>query len=929
MDSEDSAGAGHHREPSRGILEEVGSPGAAGELYRRLFEQNPDGLFAVDAGGSFTLVNPACEQICGYAAAELLQMTFMQLCAPDQLERTVAHFHSVVGRRSRSELETALIHKQGHRVELWITGESIETPGLGRQTYCTVRDVTQRKQADEALGRYRLLADHSRDIVLFMERNTGRLLEANAAALAAYGYSRDELLQMTIHDLRHEETSGTTAAQMASAAAGGILFETVHRRKDGTAFPVEVSSQGATVDRTAALISVIRDITGRKAAELVQKETERQQRLQAGLLDQVSDAVIAVDNRQRVTYLNAAAEQRYGIPASEIIGRPVMELLSWSWNHPGDPGKARRALARTGRWQGENVHRTRSGRSFPAESTISVIHDEGGRRNGFLATLRDITERRAAEEAALRSEAIYRRLAELDLFGVGFGDSAGGVAYINDEMLRMMGRTREEAEAGAVNWLEAIAPEHRPAEAEINRALPLLGKVVGYEREFLRPDGERTPFLGATAIVDADSDLRVSIALDLTHIRQTELALTQAKEVAEAASRAKDEFIAVLSHELRTPLTPALMAATILEAHPLLSAELRDDVRIIRRNVELEARLIDDMLDLTRIARGKLTLHSRIVDGREPLDYAIRTCHPEATDKGLRLEAVLPAEPVWIHGDPARLQQVFWNLLKNAIKFTPEKGEVTVTATASASGGLVVRIRDTGKGIEPQALETIFNAFEQGGGVTRRYGGLGLGLAICKGIVTMHKGSIRAASDGPERGATLWVELPPLPAGLHAPVRTPRVAGLPESPLSRSDPATAHGSRQAAAAEPASAGCRILLVEDHEASSAMIARLLRGFGHDVVIAGDVKTAEENFGTASIDLVISDLGLPDGTGHDLIRRLLARHWVPSIALTGYGMSSDVQRSVEAGFLEHLVKPVNARELQEAVERVLGRPRSGRS
>jgi CheY-like chemotaxis protein len=323
--------------------------------------------------------------------------------------------------------------------------------------------------------------------------------------------------------------------------------------------------------------------------------------------------------------------------------------------------------------------------------------------------------------------------------------------------------------------------------------------------------------------------------------------------------------------------------------------------------VELEARLIDDMLDLTRIARGKLTLNRRIVDGREVLRHAIETCHAEAMEKELALEASFSPEPLYVDGDPARLQQVFWNLLKNAIKFTPDHGRITVTATATELGGLRVQVSDSGKGIERETLPRVFDAFEQGGSsVTKRYGGLGLGLAICKGLVGMHEGAIRASSDGPGKGSTFVVELPPA-AGRDG---------------------EAAGQGCAAVGAPAGVserGYRILLVEDHESTAVMTARLLRSFGHQVTVADCVKCALERFAKEPVDLVISDLGLPDGSGHDLLRQLLAQRPVPAIALSGYGMDGDIQESTQAGFQEHLVKPINARQLGDSIDRVLGRTR----
>ncbi len=381
--------------------------------------------------------------------------------------------------------------------------------------------------------------------------------------------------------------------------------------------------------------------------------------------------------------------------------------------------------------------------------------------------------------------------------------------------------------------------------------------------------------------------------------------LRHAKETAEAATRAKDQFLAVLSHELRTPLNPALMAATILESDPDMPAKFREDVAMIRRNVELEARLIDDMLDITRIARGKLTLSRRLIDAQEIVRHAVQTCQAEAIEKGVDLQVDMDAERAKLYADPARLQQIVWNLLKNAIKFTPAGGKVSIRAhndgeARSEEERLVIEISDTGMGIEPELLPRLFTAFEQGGDeTTRRFGGLGMGLAICKGLVEMHGGSICAYSHGLNTGATFKVSLGVAP---HEP--------------------SAQGTQPGLDAKQLCETLRILLVEDHETTALITARLLRGFGHDVQTAGSIDAAVGEFSGKQFDLVISDLGLPDGDGCELLRRITATRPVKAIALSGYGMDSDINKTRAAGFLEHLTKPINVQQLQAAINRVSG-------
>jgi len=380
-----------------------------------------------------------------------------------------------------------------------------------------------------------------------------------------------------------------------------------------------------------------------------------------------------------------------------------------------------------------------------------------------------------------------------------------------------------------------------------------------------------------------------------------------------------------LSHELRTPLTPVLSTVQALESEPGLTPSLRESIDMIKRNVELESRLIDDLLDLTRIAKGKLELDLTTVDVHESIRNVLEMCREEVYSKGLHLSVQLTARRHHARADSARLQQVFWNLVKNAVKFTPEGGTIFVrTADApadragrngvgngagngSAAGDgerdrVVVEVRDTGIGIEPQVLPRIFDAFEQGErSITRRFGGLGLGLAISKALIDMQGGRLIADSEGKGRGAVFTVEL----AAAEAPPRT--------------------GQRPAGGAEPATGlqGLNILLVDDHEDTARAMGRLLKRLGYRITTAHTCTDAVAAFGRDTFDLVISDIGLPDGSGLELMRQLRRQKKVCGIALSGFGMEEDVRKSKEAGFHEHLTKPINFQKLQQVIREVTAR------
>jgi signal transduction histidine kinase/CheY-like chemotaxis protein len=382
----------------------------------------------------------------------------------------------------------------------------------------------------------------------------------------------------------------------------------------------------------------------------------------------------------------------------------------------------------------------------------------------------------------------------------------------------------------------------------------------------------------------------------LNHSRDRAMAdLKQAKDEADDANAAKDQFLAVLSHELRTPLTPVLGLAMMLEHDDTLSEDRRADATIIRRNIELEARLIDDLLDITRIRQGKLSLNRRAVDVVVLLDDVLRICDPDAQQKNIRVRAITNGPRV-VHGDPARLQQIVWNVLKNAIKFTPQNGCVTINVSDTDNGQVAIDVIDTGIGIEPATLGRVFKAFEQGGNnVTRRFGGIGLGLAISKALAEAHGGTLTAASEGAGRGACFTLTL-----NLQSTSALPEVAGPAKSP----------------AAQP----LKVLLVEDHPDTTQVMTRLLRNLNHDVTHAASVQAARRLADAYAFDMVISDIGLPDGTGAELMKHLRQTHRLKGIAMSGFGMETDVKRSLDAGFHAHLTKPVNLDLLEAAISEV---------
>jgi signal transduction histidine kinase/ActR/RegA family two-component response regulator len=451
------------------------------------------------------------------------------------------------------------------------------------------------------------------------------------------------------------------------------------------------------------------------------------------------------------------------------------------------------------------------------------------------------------------------------------------------------------------------APGGCPLENLHLRDLPNLGideavyRVTATGRPFqtreqtVQDTSQRTHFLSVNLMRLQDAEQRTHGVLllmeDATHDVETRRDLI-------AANTAKDQFLALLSHELRNPLSPVITMVSELDKMTD-SPDARNALEIIRRNVELEARLIDDLLDITRIAHGKLQLTPESIDAHRAIHRALEICQRDIDARHLDVRLDLAATSFHVKADPARFQQVLWNLIKNAVKFTP-RGIITIRSTNDGSGRLIIEVADTGIGITRERIGRIFKPFDQGeSAITRRFGGLGLGLAISKAMIEAHGGALRVRSAGKDQGSTFTVELGTVdaPTSVEVTSRTPTIA----------DGTLQH---------------KILLVDDHEDTCTGMRMILERRGYRVKTAHDVKSALELARDYPFELLISDLGLPDGTGFDLMKELrrLRGDSIRGVALSGFGMESDIERSMEAGFEVHLIKPVNLERLNEILREV---------
>jgi PAS domain S-box-containing protein len=516
---------------------------------------------------------------------------------------------------------------------------------------------------------------------------------------------------------------------------------------------------------------------------------------------------------------------------------------------------------------------------------------------------------RKAETSARESTERYRALFDLGPVAVYAVDASGVITDFNQRAMELWGRKpvigdTDERFCGSFKMFRPdgsfMAHPQCPMAEVVSGKIP---RVRDGEVLIERTDGSRiTVIVNILPLKNERGEVAgaINCFYDITERKQTENALDMAREQAETANRAKDRFLAVLSHELRTPMTSVMMSITAMDMNPDLALEVRGDIAMIRRNMELEAKLIDDLLDLSRVTSGKLRLNLETVEVNSAMHHVCETCRPFILEKGIHLHIALPIESPFVTADPGRLQQVVWNLLRNAAKFTPDRGDIHVTISRVPGDRVRIQVRDTGIGIPPEVLPKIFDAFEQGDAdITRQFGGMGLGLSISKALVEMHQGTIRAETGGRGLGSTFTVELPLLTAPQLASAR----------PHSSAD----NGGKTK---------LRVLVVEDHQDTAKLLSRLLGASGYAVKMAHDAAAALQLAATEPFDVIVSDIGLPDMTGYDLMKEIKSRYPIKGIAMSGFGMEEDLRKSREAGFSDHIVKPANVAQLERSIRRVAG-------
>jgi PAS domain S-box-containing protein len=515
----------------------------------------------------------------------------------------------------------------------------------------------------------------------------------------------------------------------------------------------------------------------------------------------------------------------------------------------------------------------------------------------------------ALREAGLRGFELQQQkdLLSVTLTSIGdcvmVTDKHGRITFMNPVAEQLTGWNLAEARGLPTSDVFRIINEHtrEPVQNPVEKVMK-HGVIAGLANHtvLIRKDGAEVPIDDSGAPIRDGSGAFCGVVLvfrDFSDRKQAEHDLLIAKEAAETANKAKDQFLAMLSHELRTPLTPVLATLNLWEASEDVPQSLQPDVQMLRRSIEMEARIIDDLLDLTRIARGMLSFSAEDTDVHAVLNFLVGLSQSELQTKDLKVNLQLNASRHHVYTDAARIQQVFWNILRNAIKFTDDRGDITITTSNDSTGNIDVAITDTGIGMAPETIAKLFVPFEQADPTrNRRYGGLGLGMAISSALVDLLEGGLRAESAGLGKGSTFTVTFPSSDPAIKS-------AAAPVAPRVSKDK------------------IRLLLLEDHADTARALSRLLENRGYKTEIANTVATALEITERNEFDVLLCDLGLPDGTGMDFIEKVRQDRKTPAIALTGFGMQQDVDRAKRAGFNAHLTKPVSLQKLEATIWQLL--------
>jgi PAS domain S-box-containing protein len=890
-----------------------------------IVESSDDAILLKDTNGIIQSCNAAAERIFGYRAAELIGKPVRMLIPPDRQSEEDEILRRIRLGERIDHFETVRIRKDGRPIDISLTVSPVhDKRGIVIGASKIARDITEQKRARSAQAYFAAVVTSSADAIMTKDLD-GIIQSCNASVERIFGYSESELVGRSILTLIPPERHAEEAVILAKMRNGERIehFETVRVAKDGRRLDISLSMSPIRDDRghVIGIAKVARDVTEQK--RLAQQLAAQQEQFRVTLAS-IGDAVIAADADGLVTFMNAPAEKLTGWPTREATGHDLSDVFRIINEKTREPVENPAGLVmRSGAVVGLANHTVlihRDGSERPIADSAAPIRDDAGQIIGTVLVFRDVTAQRRIDDAIAEQREWFETTLESIGDAVIATDVQERVAFMNPVAEHLTGWRLGDARGRPCAEVFHIVNEQsrRTVDSPVKRVLT-DGTVVGLANHtmLIAADGTERPIddsgapirnrsgrtVGAVLVFRDISDRRRgeaerrSVAAERDRLLEAERA---ARSDAERASRVKDEFVAMVSHELRTPLN-AILGWTHLMTQSAADADIvRRGLDVIARNTRIQAQLISDLLDMSRIVSGKLRLTIEKVELQSLAQSAIETVQQAAAAKNIEIRPTLDFTNA-IAGDPARLQQIIWNLLWNAVKFTPDGGKIDV-ALRQSGADVALSVSDTGVGIGAEVLPHIFDRFKQGNpSITRRFGGLGLGLAIVKHLVELHGGTVRAESAGEGRGATFTVALP---AGNFENGNGSQRPGLSIEPISQQSDALD--------------GIRILIVEDERDTRDFLGRFLVSYGAEIVGAASATEALALLPNAGVNFLISDIGLPDVDGYELLQKVRrmdssSAAGIPAVALTAYARMEDRMLAFRAGYQAHIAKPVEPTEL----------------
>ncbi|PSB03214.1 diguanylate cyclase [Merismopedia glauca CCAP 1448/3] len=869
-----------------------------------------DFIYTFDLSGNFTYVNQPLLDLWQKTATEAFGKNFFDLDYPrDLATRLQRQIQQVIETRQPLKDETPYTSAFSTRAYEYVLVPIFSANGIVEAVAGITRDITDRKQAEELLRqseeRFRSMADNA-PMMVWVTDAQGYCTYLNQSWYDFTGQTEETGLGFGWLDIVHPDDYEYTQEIFLAANERQEAFRLEYRlqSKNGEYhWMIDAASPWFEGDgQFKGYIGSVIDISDRKKIEEALQQRETELRL---VTNAVPALISFVDSDQRYRFNNRGYEQWFGHSATELYGKHIKEVLGDTAYEEIRPYVEQVLAGQQVSFEMKMPNKNGETRYLTVAYVPRLSSD--GTVEGFVALVNDISDLKLTEQSLHESLAILKAIDEATPILIYMKDRQGRLRIANPATLSFLGKSASEV-IGKTEVDFYINQDEAIPVMENDRQVMKTGQVQMFEETMELPGGIRT-FLSVKApyrdVQGATIGL-IGVSTEITERKQLQTEREQllareqaAREAAETANRIKDEFLAVVSHELRSPLNPILGWSKLLRTRQFDRHKTEQALEIIERNALMQAQLIDDLLDVSRILRGKLSLNASSVDLGATIQAAIETVRLAAQAKSIEIHTCLDPEVGYVWGDPGRLQQVVWNFLSNAVKFTPEGGRVDIRLE-EIDGHAQITISDTGKGIHPNFLPYVFDHFRQeDAAITRRFGGLGLGLAIVRYLVELHGGTVQAESAGEGQGATFTLKLPLMP---HLPP-TERELESSQPPLDLK-------------------GIRIMVVDDDDSSREFVAFLLELHGASVSASASAKEAISTFPQFKPDVLLSDIGMPDRDGYMLIQQIRALPpnqggQIPAIALTAYAGDLDRQQALQAGFQQHLTKPIEPNQLVQVI------------